>query len=178
MCSYKKYGYYDPSFDDKFIVYTDQNGAQFIYVFDIMDNQVISGLVTYFIDNTLYYKTLRKMEYDSNNNKTKETNSLGHSTRFEYDSANRLIGKYFWEDDEIKKKSMTLDYTVGHDVSTAQYLELTDEEGYKTRYYYDKLNRLYKTEKSMDKITFHSIVHEYDYVGNKISTTNERDKKT
>lgn len=168
----KDYLYITNNFSNCEIMFTDQSDNYFFYTYDINGDIVKtkyedmkSGLET----------TISQIQYDSNGNKIKEINALGHSTRYEYDSANRLVKKSFWENDTTQKSFMTLAYTTGYDSNTPLLLTVTDEEGYISKYYYDILNRLVKEDATPDKTNYYSKVYSYDYAGNEICIKDSRD---
>ena len=157
------------------VIYTDQNGKQFYYIIDIFGNLTKYDRAGTSADS--WYIIFRN-EYDSNNNKIKEIDALGHSTRYEYDSANRLRKRSFWENDTTEKKAMTINYTVGSDSSTALLCTITDEEGYIRKNYYDIENRLVKTEVTPDRSIYYTTMYAYDYVGNKTDVTDAKNYAT
>ncbi len=161
--STKKYEYHDYENADKEIWYKDPEDRWFLYRYDALGN-----LVNYSVkDDGGIWNTISEYEYDSGGNKTKEIDANGHSIRYEYDSAYRLVEKSFWEDDDKEKASVTLGYTVGYDSLTPLLVCMTDEEGNVTGNRYNIMNRLVDTESA----THYSTQYTYDYMGNKTSET-------
>jgi RHS repeat-associated core domain len=184
--SHKEYNYYDyVSYSNmngiteanSMIRYSDPNGVLSDYCYDILGNLVLYGVWGYY-DNVLTAKYIAGYEYDSNSNKIKEKDPYGNSTRFIYDSANRLIEKSFWQGDAMQLKTKQITYTIGYNVNTPLLVNITDEEMYPKKYYYDISNRLWKVEETQDKISFNPTIYSYDYVGNKISETDSLNHTT
>ncbi|EMS69249.1 RHS repeat-associated core domain-containing protein [Ruminiclostridium cellobioparum] len=163
----KSYQYIDNYYSNSAVWFIDQLNYYFRYTYDIFGN-----LVEY--ENLNTAGTKLQFQYDSNGNKIKEIDALGHSTRYEYDSANRLTKKSFWENDTAQKSFMTLAYTTGYDSNTPLLLNVIDEEGYIRKYYYDILNRLVKEDATPDKSNYYSKVYSYDYSGNETSIKDAR----
>jgi RHS repeat-associated protein len=168
----KTYQYIDNYFLNFAIMFIDQSNNYYMYTYDFYGN-----LVKYENLNS-GWQTISQIQYDSNGNKIKEIDALGHSTRYDYDSANRLVKKSFWENDTTQKSFMTLAYTTGYDSNTPLLLTVTDEEGYISKYYYDILNRLIKEDATPDKTNYYSKVYSYDYVDNEISIRDSRNNTT
>ncbi|PYG87917.1 RHS repeat-associated protein, partial [Ruminiclostridium sufflavum DSM 19573] len=177
----KQYEYsdtYDGSYriKNKQIDYTDPEGTKFRYEYDIFGNQTRYSVYDKAENNGYAWQLLKADEYDSKGNKTKETDSNGHSTRFAYNSDNMLVNKEYYEKDTNKKENITLDYIYKSDGDNGSGLliTLTDEDGYKSRLHYDILNRLVKSEQTPDNKTYYSTAYKYDYTGN---TTEKTDSK-
>lgn len=111
--------------------------------------------------------------WNSKGNKLKEIDANGNSTRFTYNSENRLVKKEYYEKD-AKKENLTLAYTYGYDAGTPLLLTLTDEEGYAKRFYFDIMDRLVKTEETPDKSKYYTSSYTYDYSGNLTSETDAK----
>lgn len=165
----KQYEYRDFACSNKEIEYTDPSGTKFLYIYDIAG---------YLVEASVYYrdawKTLRTYEYDPNGNKTKETDSNGNSTRFAYDSKNRLIKKTYYEGDNVKKAEQVLSYTNVSDGDSVLLLAVTDEEGYTQRFYYNAYGNLVKSELTPDNKVYYVSTFNYDCVGNKIRQVDAR----
>jgi YD repeat-containing protein len=164
----KQYDYYCFNLTRR-IDFIDQKNQSSEYYYDIFGR-----LVTLFRDGI----AVQRIEYDSNGNKTKEIDAKGNSTRYAYDSQNRLIRKSFWENDTTEKKDMTLSYDTITYGLVSQYIAITDEEDYVKKYYYDKLNRLIMIDMTPDKTNFYSKVYALDYVGNTVNIKDFRGKYT
>ncbi len=161
--------YEDKPYSNFKIQETDPLGSKFLSEYDIL-----GYLVKYSVEQENQWKQLEAYTYDSEGNLLKEIDANGHSIRYAYDSAGRLLSKGQWEQDRVNKGEMTLAYEVGYDESTPLRLILTDEEGYQERYDYDILNRLIKKEYTDDKTTYYTMAYVYDYIGNVIETTDAR----
>ena len=120
---------------------------------------------------------LKEVEYDYRN-KTKETDSNGHSIRFIYNSGGRLIKRQYYENDTVLKAESDLTYSYGVSDETPLLVIMTDEEGYIQKFHYDLEERLVKSEQSPDNATFYTTIFRYDYVGNKISSTDALNNTT
>ncbi|KAB3535456.1 RHS repeat protein, partial [Alkaliphilus pronyensis] len=158
--------YRDQPYQDFAIEETDALGNRFLYEYDIL-----GYLVRYSLWKENQWQRLETNEYDSKGNLLKQIDANGHSIRYTYDSASRLISKGYYEKDQVQKGELSLKYEVGYDENTPLRLVITDEEGYKERYYYDVLNQLIKKEYSADKINYYSLNYTYDYEGNLIEFT-------
>ncbi len=169
----KEYQYEEKPYANLLISYKDPKGTAFQYEYDILGNLLISSI----FDNNRW-NVVETNEYDAKGNKTKETNANGHSILFEYDSQYRLIKKTFLENNTVNKGSLAIRYDVSNDPNNPLNVTITDELGYSKKYYYDFLNRLTKLETTPDHVQIYSSTSEYDYVGNKISSTDERGNST
>ncbi|MDT8718752.1 RHS repeat protein, partial [Clostridium sp. 19966] len=158
--SIEAYQYLDNAIGDREVRYIDPNNHTFSYTYDIFGN-----ISTYSID----YITNKKIMYDANSNKTKEIDANGNSTRYEYNSLNQVTQKSFWENDTAQKKSMSIQYNYAYSPDIPLQIIQTDEEGYITKLYYDKLNRLIKKEVTPDKVNFYTTNYAYDYKNNELS---------
>ncbi len=169
----KQYEYKEYAYQDKQIEYTDPQNNKFLYEYDILGNKTKGSVY----ENNKW-NLLKSYEYDFRGNKIKEKDANGHSIRFEYDSAGRLIKKEYYENDISRKESISLQYTVGYDEQTPLLVEMTDEEGYKSKFYYDILNRLIKHESTPDKMNYDGTLYKYDYTGNKVEETDPKGNST
>ena len=169
------YDYKEYPTANKQIEYTDAKAIKYLSEYDILGDRV-----KYSVWKNDQWQMLRENEYDSKGNKTKEINSNGHFTGFEYDSSYRIIKKsYFHKDnDKVPKESITLSYTVGADSNTPLLVTTTDEDGYQKKYHYDIENRLIKLSVTPDKTKYYDTKYTYDYLGNKISSTDSRNNTT
>ncbi|MBT2291031.1 RHS repeat protein [Paenibacillus albidus] len=168
-----EYKYQTNSFSNFQIQHIDGNQSKFQYEYDIQGNQLYSKV---------WYqggwKNLTSMEYDSFGNITKQIDANGHSARFSYDSQQRVIEKSYYENDKTAKGTMKIEYRIGADAQTPLLLTITNEEGYKQRFYYDILSQLIKKEVASDHKDYYASTTTYDYVGNTLSQTNERKQTT
>lgn len=169
----KQYNYNDFYADDKEIWYKDQNNNWVLRKYNIFGNQV-----NYWcnIDNGWY--VLNNTEYDSSGNKSKDINANNNSTRYEYDSNNRLIRKSYWENDSVQKSLISLSYNINYDALTPLMLAITDEEGYVKKYYYDISDKLSKLMVTPDNINYYSTTYGYNYVSNLASKTDNKNNIT
>ena len=171
--SAKNYSYQDFPYANRKIEYTDPEGTKFLYEYDISGNLVKADV---FDKNN--WQTLKEIEYDYRNNKTKETDSNDHSTNFIYNSKGQLVKKQYYENGSILKAESTLDYTYGASAGTPLLVTITDEEGYVQKFHYDMEERLVKSEQSPDNLVFYTTRFVYDYLGNKISSTDALNNTT
>ncbi len=158
-----EYQYIETINKNRQIKYTDPEGVIHLFEYDILGNQV-----KYSVYDEENWKTLKQTEYDHAGNKTKEKDANGHSTVFEYTSDHKLTKKSYYENDTIKKESMTINYTVNADNTTPLLVTMTDEEGYKKKFHYDILNRLLKLETTQNNTDYHTTLYTYDYMGHNI----------
>ncbi|MTI48638.1 MAG: RHS repeat protein, partial [Firmicutes bacterium] len=167
----KEYKYNEFKYKNREIEYTDSNEDRYKKEYDIFGNLVKSSV--YDKENE-EWTVLKRIEYDNDGNKTKEVDSNGNSVRYEYDSANRLIKKAFYKNDQILTGDKDFSYIIGYDDDTALLVEATDEEGYKTKNYFDILDNLFRVEATPDNKNYFVTSYTYDYVGNKTSTTDPK----
>ena len=165
----KTYTYIETPYANMKIRYKDPAQNELQYEYDIAGALVQSSV----LDNGDWH-VLQKVEYDGLGNKTKEIDSNGHSTRFEYDSNNRLIRRSAYENDSVSKGTMILQYRLNFDAATPLLVTMVDEEGNVKKLSYDMLSRLTKMEATPDKSEWYSTVYAYDYVGNKLAETDAR----
>ena len=168
----KLYDYLDSIHANSQIIYTDPMGKKFQYEGDTLQN-----LIKYSVYDNNTWNKLNVVEYDFKGNITKETDANGNSARFEYDSADRLLKKTFYEKDTIKR-SIGISYLLGYSTEFPQILTVTDEDGYISKFYYDIQDRLVKTESTPDNVNYYTTTDTYDYVGNKLTATDARDSTT
>lgn len=171
----KQYSYTDSVGKNSTIEYIDPKGNKFLFEYDILGN-----LVAYSIYDKNKWANLEKTEYDYRGNKRKTIDSNGQSTRFTYDSADRLVKKEYYENDISRKESLSLSYEYASDAGLWQTVAITDEEGYQKKYSYDILNRLIKDEVSpvKDSTVIGATIYTYDYEGNQTSVTDAKGDKT
>ncbi|WP_066494857.1 RHS repeat-associated core domain-containing protein [Abyssisolibacter fermentans] len=169
----EEYTYIDSGYNNLKINYKDQGEALYLFEYDIL-----GYLLNLSYNDNNQWVRLESYEYDCNSNKMKEVDSNGHSTRYKYNSSYKLVEKSYYENDTILKGTMRLSYKTAVDEDTALLAEITDEEGYIKRFYYNKDNKLLKTEISPDNITFYTSKKYYDYVGNKVRDIDYRGKET
>ncbi|MBO8173610.1 MAG: RHS repeat protein [Bacillaceae bacterium] len=170
--STKNYEYLEDPYQNFQVKYTDPEQHAFLYEYDIMGNLVQAS-----VWENDQWNVLKTIEYDEKGNKIKEIDANGHSIRYEYDSRYRLVKKTRYENDTVNKGSITLDYTVNAS-GTPLLVTLTDEEGFVKKLHYDIMSRLVKEEATPDNQQFFTVTHTYDYVGNKLSTTDARGHTT
>lgn len=171
--SFKQFRYEENPFANLKIVYTDPENNSFRNEYDIKGDLVKAEALLG--DD---WRVLRTIEYDAKGNKSKETDSNGHSIRFEYDSRYRLTGKTYFENDQAARGTVSIRYAIGTDADTPLLVTVTDEEGYEKRMYYDFSDRLRKTEVTPDKNKFIATTFGYDYIGNKRSETDGKGNTT
>ncbi|MEO3943956.1 RHS repeat-associated core domain-containing protein [Gorillibacterium sp. CAU 1737] len=167
------YRYLDNSYSNFQIDFTDPNGNQNLYEYDITGSLVKQSVL-----NEGAWHVTQTVEYDSFGNITKLTDANGHSWRYEYDSSKRLIRKTAYENDKVAKGTQTLDYRVGVDKAIPLQVTLTDEEGYSQKLSYDIREQLVKQEVTPDRTKFYTTQYDYDYVGNLISSTDAKGHTT
>ncbi|MFE5319172.1 RHS repeat-associated core domain-containing protein [Paenibacillus sp. NPDC056579] len=168
----KQYSYEENPYANLKIQYTDPAGVAFTYEYDIQGNLLQSRVM-----DRGQGIVLQTFEYDSKGSKIKETDSNGHSIRYEYDSKNRVVNKSFWENGTADKGRVNVDYAQG-DQGTPLLVTITDEEGYVQKFHYDILDRLTKAETTPDNAQFYVTTFAYDYVGNKIAETDPKNQTT
>ncbi|RCX18763.1 RHS repeat-associated protein [Anaerobacterium chartisolvens] len=175
--SVSKYVYGEYRDKDRNIEYTDAVGNRVRYRYDIFGNQL-----THEAYSEGGWQLINEALYNFKGSKTKERDSNGHSIRYSYDSENRLTKKEYYENDAARKESILLAYTYGGDGGagdeTLLLVTMTDEDGYKHRLYYDKLERLVRTDETPDGNTYYTTTCAYDYAGNKVSDTDPRGHTT
>lgn len=167
--TYKQYEYKDYAYSNKEIEYIDPAGTKFLYTYDIAG---------YMLEASVYDKDkwniLKKLEYDFNENKLKETDSNGNSVKFTYDSKNRPVMKTYYDIGSIKKAEQALSYANVVDDASILLLSVIDEEGYTQKFYYDANSNLVKSQLTPDNKVYYTSIFSYDYIGNKVKQTDAR----
>ncbi|THF72581.1 RHS repeat-associated core domain-containing protein, partial [Cohnella fermenti] len=169
----ESYGYEEKPWANLAIVHTDPNQVQNKHEFDITGNLVRTSVF-----DQGQWVVLQTLEYNFMGNKVKEIDANGHSIRYDYDSDARLVRKSYYQDDKVLKGSIEVGYQIGYDSKTPLVITITDEEGYPSKYYYDSLNRLVRTETTPDKTGFYATAYSYDYTGNVVSKTDALNRST
>ena len=104
--------------------------------------------------------------------------SGGHSSVVFKNSSGRVIYMdlliYFPNGDKLLGVARFLTLGNANPSNFRHSMTLTDEDGYKRIYYYDKNNRLVGMEETPDNNTFYLTKYTYDHIGNKTSVTNPR----
>ncbi|HYE83327.1 MAG TPA: RHS repeat-associated core domain-containing protein [Clostridia bacterium] len=165
----KLYQYNDYWNADREKLVTDQEGYRNLYAYDIFGN--LSSHKLYDNDK---WNVVSKFEYDSNGNKTKETDSNGHAVTYSYSSDNRLLQKAYLKNNAEVKEKLSLSYNYGAGSDTFLLVTITDEDGYVTRNHYDAAERLIAVDKTPDNNVFYTTKYAYDYDGSKISMTDAK----
>ncbi|MFC6549102.1 RHS repeat-associated core domain-containing protein [Cohnella cellulosilytica] len=165
----QSYSYVDSPFSNLKIRHTDAALFDYEYEYDIT-----GALVRASVKNNGAWRVLRRIDYDSFGNIVKEIDANGHSSRYEYDSLNRLVKKSIYEKDAVSKGTTTVKYRIGVDESVPTHVTLTDEEGFEKKLSYDILDRLIKEETTPDKSRWYSVSYTYDYIGHPLTETNAR----
>ncbi|TBL71232.1 polymorphic toxin type 30 domain-containing protein [Paenibacillus thalictri] len=171
--SVKAYSYEENRFANMKIQYTDPEQTPFLNEYDILGALVQASV----FDNGAWH-VLKKVEYDSKGNKTKETDANGHSVLLDYDSNYRLTRKTYMEQDTVDKGAVTIAYNFSGDTEMPIIVTITDEEGYVQKLYSDIAGKVLKAEVTPDRVRMDAVTYTYDYTGNKLSETNARNYTT
>jgi len=169
----KRYEFKEEPYANMQITYTDPMQTSHRYEYDIYGDLVKASVL-----QEGSWHTLKTVTYDSIGNKIKEVDANGHSVRFEYDSKYRLVKQSSYAGDTVLKGATTIEYTIGHDADTPLLMVITDEEGYKTKYYYDILDRLVLKESTPDNTEWLATGYTYNYVGQLLEETDPGQHRT
>ncbi|WP_127533294.1 polymorphic toxin-type HINT domain-containing protein [Paenibacillus kobensis] len=151
------------------IQYTDPNKNVFRYEYDTAGAQLKESL-----KQGNAWKTLGQWQYDAHGKKVKDTDGNGTESRFEYDSAERLVKKSVYDKNGAFKAATSVAYRIGENADVPLTVTITDEEGYPKRYVYDINSRLVRLETTPDNSTYYTNRNEYNYTGNLIAQTDAR----
>ncbi|WP_040950108.1 RHS repeat-associated core domain-containing protein [Gorillibacterium massiliense] len=167
------YSYNETPYTNQSIHYTDAVKNEFAYEYDTLGRLSAASAK---VDGA--WRVLNSINYDKLGNKIKEMDANGNSTRYEYDSANRLIRKTLYEKDTVNKGATQIAYRIGYDAETPLLVTQTDAEGNIRKTFFDILERMTKLELSPDGKSSVTTTYSYDYEGNLLAEKDPRGNET
>ncbi len=143
------------------------------YGYDVLGN-LVSVIDDAYNETEIYYNWLSQKTsmydpdmgywgylYDNNGNLEYQTDSNDQTITFVYDALNRLIGKYY-DDQQMTDVIYTYDSTSGVNYGLGRRTGMTDATG-TTSYKYDTRGRLTEESRTIDSVTY---VTSYTYYAN------------